>query len=122
RRDGRRLSDRRDPAAAQYSVLRRAYPYRYRSVTARGRRRGSSHATMGTMQRCKRWGTALLSSVLVLLAAPMPTAAAVPGPTAPEPAAPQVNWQSCELFYDDTDRIPTAQCTRLPVPVSYEQP
>ncbi|WP_396893339.1 alpha/beta hydrolase [[Mycobacterium] wendilense] len=77
---------------------------------------------MGTMQRCKRWGTALLSSVLVLLAAPMPTAAAVPGPTAPEPAAPQVNWQSCELFYDDTDRIPTAQCTRLPVPVSYEQP
>ncbi len=71
---------------------------------------------MGGMQRARRLGSALLIGALVL-AAPLPLAGAVP-----KTLAPQTNWGNCGQFLGDSSALPAAQCTMVPVPLSYDDP
>ncbi|MEZ0363402.1 alpha/beta hydrolase [Mycobacterium sp. pUA109] len=72
------------------------------------------------------WRMRLLSSALLsfaLAAAPITHAAPDSGQAAePGAAAPQPGWGSCAPFVGATDKVPTARCTRVAVPIDYDQP
>jgi pimeloyl-ACP methyl ester carboxylesterase len=42
-------------------------------------------------------------------------------PSQPE-SAPRLDWGSCAPFIGKTDGLPTARCTKVPVPVDYDRP
>ena len=72
---------------------------------------------MSGMSRLGAACSTLLSVVAALVAAPIANAA--PDPTIP--VAAQLNWGNCSQWVN-ADRIPTARCTTISLPVDYANP
>jgi pimeloyl-ACP methyl ester carboxylesterase len=85
------------------------------------------------MWRVRRLGSALLAFGLPVLPA---VAATLPARATPESDAgqtpsstvrrsssgPQPTWGTCDRFLGDSDHVPSAQCTIVPVPIDYDNP
>src|ERR1700722_18153740 len=85
------------------------------------------------MWRMRRLFSAVVSLAFPVVAAvaTTPLASATPesdaGPTpssaVPQPSsAPQLSWGSCGRLLSHPDKVPSAQCTTVPVPVDYGNP
>jgi pimeloyl-ACP methyl ester carboxylesterase len=82
------------------------------------------------MWRMKRVFSALLSLLLPIVAAvaaspvtgATPESDAGPTPSPSPPSASQLTWGSCSRLLGEDDKVPSAQCTNVPVPVDYDKP